>query len=155
MNFSSRCNYKCDSNQDHVICQYALSAKHTSTTTSPNDSKDDKNLTDLVAYEGSCDVGWTLNEDNCYKFFETNQSWAVANTMCLKNGANLLSINSESEQIFVQNFLFTISGALEAVWLGKKQQILFKLCSPLIQQHLFFLNFRCKEERSEERVLLD
>ena len=47
-----------------------------------------------------------------------NTTWANANLMCQKYDANLLSIYSESEQMFVQNYLFTISGALEAVWLG-------------------------------------
>ena len=109
------CNYKCDSNQDHVICQKTLTLEEASK--SANETKDERNQTEIE--NGSCETGWTLNENNCYKFFETNQTWSVANSMCLKNNANLLSIHSEAEQMFVQNYLFTINGAQEAVWLGK------------------------------------
>lgn len=103
-----------------MICQYYLPANDSSRqSNSSAEIKDEKNQTELIVGEGSCDIGWTLNDNYCYKFFETNQTFVIANVICLKNNANLVSISSEAEQMWVQNFLFTISGALEAVWLGK------------------------------------
>ena len=112
------CNYKCESNQDHVICQKIMSVEEADRST--NETNEERNQTEIggSAESGSCEVGWTLNDNFCYKFFETNQTWSVAYAMCVKNNANLLSIHSEAEQMFVQNYLFTINGALEAVWLG-------------------------------------
>lgn len=96
-----------------MICQRYLSSdtinKTINTTAIKNDEQDNH-------LENSCDFGWTLNDKFCYKYFDTNLTWANANTLCLKNDAYLVSVNSESEQIFLQNYLFTISGALEAVW---------------------------------------
>lgn len=99
-----------------MICQKILPPELISNEnkTKPKEITELDNLT-----ENTCDIGWTLNENFCYKFFEINTTWSNANAMCEKNNANLLSVNSESEQMFVQNFLFTISGSLEAVWLGK------------------------------------
>lgn len=85
-----------------------------------NETKDERNQTEIES--SSCDVGWTLNDNFCYRLFETNQSWPVANSMCLKNNAMLLSIHSEAEQMFAQNYLFTINGAQEAVWLGRSSK---------------------------------
>lgn len=139
------CNYKCDTNQDHVICQKIMPIE--TTEQKANRSNEiNETQTELSTGENSCDIGWTLNENYCYKFFETNQTWSYANTMCLKNNAYLLTVNSESEQMFVQNYLFTISGALEAVWLGISEffdyfifisQILINLFSP--KHHLYLL----------------
>ena len=140
---SLRCNYRCSNNYDHVICQRGflepatgegeMNGEHSNTTLifSASNSTETESLD--MDNSGSaenqsdnqtvqlfeCNIGWTLWEQNCYKFVEQNESWHSALHFCQTfHNASLASVSSEAEQIFLQTFLFSINEANEAVWLG-------------------------------------
>ncbi|CAG0886628.1 unnamed protein product [Darwinula stevensoni] len=49
-----------------------------------------------------CDEGWEEFDQYCYYFSENQKNFADARSYCLSNGADLASIHSRSEQIFMQ-----------------------------------------------------
>ncbi|XP_015761322.1 PREDICTED: macrophage mannose receptor 1-like [Acropora digitifera] len=68
---------------------------------------------------GSCPSGWIKFDQHCYLFRDTyrdHMTWTSARYMCLKQGANLLSITSKQEQDFISHH-FT-DNRHGTVWLG-------------------------------------
>lgn len=49
----------------------------------------------------TCEAGWSEFQSTCYKLFEINLNYADATASCDGEGAQLASINSEEENIFV------------------------------------------------------
>ncbi|XP_044179085.1 uncharacterized protein LOC114946811 isoform X1 [Acropora millepora] len=68
---------------------------------------------------GSCPSGWIKFDQHCYLFRDTyndRRTWTSARYMCLRQGANLLSITSKQEQDFISHhFTDNLHGQ---VWLG-------------------------------------
>ncbi|XP_015752620.1 PREDICTED: macrophage mannose receptor 1-like [Acropora digitifera] len=68
---------------------------------------------------GSCPSGWIKFDQHCYLFRDTyhdRRTWTSARHMCLRQGANLLSITSKQEQDFISHHF--IDDRHGQVWLG-------------------------------------
>ncbi|XP_044179134.1 macrophage mannose receptor 1-like [Acropora millepora] len=68
---------------------------------------------------GSCPSGWIKFDQHCYLFRDTyndRRTWTSARYMCLRQGANLLSITSKQEQDFISHHF--IDNWHGKVWLG-------------------------------------
>ena len=73
----------------------------------------------LFSVLGSCPSGWIKFDQHCYLFRDTyrdHMTWTSARYMCLKQGANLLSITSKQEQDFISHHF--IDDRHGHVWLG-------------------------------------
>ncbi|XP_066449642.1 CD209 antigen-like protein A isoform X3 [Eleutherodactylus coqui] len=51
--------------------------------------------------EKTCEDGWKKLDDSCYSFTVVEATWSQTRDSCLKKGADLASITSEREQIFL------------------------------------------------------
>ncbi|KAM9835057.1 uncharacterized protein ACBT44_015639 isoform 3-T4 [Syngnathus typhle] len=58
----------------------------------------------LINPKATCDAvnGWSAHGSNCYKKMETPNGWLGARHNCLWEGADLVSITSQDEEIFVK-----------------------------------------------------
>ncbi|XP_072020262.1 macrophage mannose receptor 1-like [Amphiura filiformis] len=83
------------------------------------------NLTDLPTqaptpvFDARCGLGWEFDPttENCYLFRETDyRNWDDAETMCRKDGGNLVSIISVEEQTYINARLKLSSESV--VWIG-------------------------------------
>ena len=74
-----------------------------------------------------CDRGWTRSGPSCYKVFPVTQSlYTSAQDLCQSNGANLASIETETENLFLKTLLDDarstgVLGPNQDVWLGAKR----------------------------------
>ncbi|XP_037122188.1 macrophage mannose receptor 1-like [Syngnathus acus] len=66
-------------------------------------AKPQQPLPALTHHEPTCDTvnGWSPHGSNCYKKMETPNGWLGARHNCLWEGADLVSITSEDEEMFV------------------------------------------------------
>ncbi|XP_071157457.1 macrophage mannose receptor 1-like [Mytilus edulis] len=63
-----------------------------------------------------CPAGWTAFQTWCYKVYNTEKTWMIAREYCVNIGADLLSIHSEQEAVFVRD---TLSGSnSHSFWIG-------------------------------------
>ncbi|XP_066446157.1 lactose-binding lectin l-2-like [Eleutherodactylus coqui] len=64
----------------------------------------------------TCEDGWKQLDDSCYSSTVVKATWSQTRDSCLKKGADLASITSEREQLF----LVSISGAssYKHCWIG-------------------------------------
>ncbi|XP_053408178.1 uncharacterized protein LOC123560994 isoform X2 [Mercenaria mercenaria] len=76
--------------------------------------------TQVPVTEGKCGIGWEKDpsSDTCYKFEIELASWTEAQTKCLKDDGNLVSIISDQEQSYIAGILQGISMLPEAMWIG-------------------------------------
>ncbi|KAJ8398911.1 hypothetical protein AAFF_G00418190 [Aldrovandia affinis] len=61
-----------------------------------------------------CPEGWQLRNSKCYYISTENKSWKDSRSECLKQGADLVIIESKEEQEFI--FKYTIDG--NSYWIG-------------------------------------
>lgn len=61
-----------------------------------------------------CNVGWTLFNNHCYKYFSDLRSWSSAKSHCESLGSTLAAIHSADENTFVHTLISTG----ESPWLG-------------------------------------
>ncbi|XP_034143926.1 CD209 antigen-like protein A [Esox lucius] len=61
-----------------------------------------------------CQEGWRKFESSCYFLSTANETWEKSRQDCLGRDANLVIINSEEEQIFINR----LNGANEKMWMG-------------------------------------
>lgn len=125
------CNFRCDSNFDHVICQKEWS-EGGSTTPLPAIVTPPKRrpgsrfpprrpwFPDIPMESQECDFGWDFKFNKCYKFILSNVTGEEARYYCRRFGgdAQPLTISSEAEQSWAVDFAFFKNEAKEAVWLG-------------------------------------
>nr|XP_056723081.1 CD209 antigen-like protein C [Euleptes europaea] len=50
-----------------------------------------------------CPEGWLMHRGQCYYFHEQSMHWSLAKTFCENQGGYLVSINDNSEQMFLQS----------------------------------------------------
>lgn len=55
----------------------------------------------LFAAEYYCDDGWSLYQDQCIMFNETEKSWPLGRAFCLAAEADLVVINDDEMNQFV------------------------------------------------------
>ena len=63
-----------------------------------------------------CEEGWYYNDtiNSCYKILEPVHTWYDARTACVNEGANMLSILSEEEKLYVMGKLIILQCALNS-----------------------------------------
>ncbi|XP_051011409.1 C-type lectin domain family 9 member A [Acomys russatus] len=69
----------------------------------------------------SCPHNWIQNGKNCYHAFERWEIWSSSKENCLKEGANLLQIDSKEEMDFIINSMWKLKGGDE-YWVGVFQE---------------------------------
>ncbi|XP_033972235.1 ladderlectin-like [Trematomus bernacchii] len=68
--------------------------------------------------QDTCPSYWFSFNGRCYKYFNTETTWADAELYCVSQGGNLVSIHSRAEENFVQ-FLIKRSDPAEGLtWIG-------------------------------------
>merc|ERR1712048_830362 len=73
-------------------------------------------LQPLAEAQRVCEAGWTEFGGKCYKYFAETKTWGDAQDQCVQNGAELVSIHSAEENVFVAGLS---SGP--KLWLGGKR----------------------------------
>ncbi|XP_061679987.1 immune-related, lectin-like receptor 4 isoform X2 [Syngnathoides biaculeatus] len=67
----------------------------------------------------SCDTGWELNGESCYRFSTDKFTWEQSQNKCRLEDAQLVKIDSRDEQIFVERKLRDKMSSLEdKFWIG-------------------------------------
>ncbi|AWP01843.1 Lectin isoform 8 [Scophthalmus maximus] len=66
----------------------------------------------------SCPVDWKLFGDHCFHLVSRQMTWVDAQKNCETLDANLASIQSIEEQMFVKSFIQLHAGENEEVWIG-------------------------------------
>ena len=61
----------------------------------------------------SCPSGWTEFQRGCYKLFSSSETWVIADSLCLAEGARLTSVHSMEEE----DFLNSLSNG-NSYWIG-------------------------------------
>jgi hypothetical protein len=124
------CNFRCDSNFDHVICQKEYTEGESTqliSTTSfpptrryPNRFRPRRPWFPVISESDECDFGWDFKFNKCYKFITQNITGEEARYYCQRfgEGAQPLTIISETEQSWAVDFAFFKNEAKEAMWLG-------------------------------------
>ncbi len=85
---------------------------------------------------GNCPTGWVKYDKHCYYIknsYYGTKKWANAKQACLDYGANLVSIHSAAEQLFLYKKL--AKGAKNA-WIGKLFWILSIRLLSLVERML-------------------
>ena len=62
-----------------------------------------------------CNIGWTLFNNSCYKFFQDKLTWSAAQTECEAFESLLVTIHSREENNFVWSLI--PSGNFD-IWMG-------------------------------------
>ncbi|KAI4787352.1 hypothetical protein KUCAC02_032892 [Chaenocephalus aceratus] len=57
---------------------------------------------DNLQMEDTCPSFWISFNGRCYKYFDTERTWADAEFHCVSQGGNLVSIHSTEEEDFVK-----------------------------------------------------
>ncbi|CAH1779946.1 unnamed protein product [Owenia fusiformis] len=60
-----------------------------------------------------CELGWTMYEDNCYKFMDDPKPWSDARAGCQQEQADLTSVSGWDEQSFLSNNMLP-----DQAWIG-------------------------------------
>ncbi|XP_065683392.1 uncharacterized protein LOC100215503 isoform X1 [Hydra vulgaris] len=68
----------------------------------------------------ACGIGWKndVKSNNCYKISNQKTTWDSANSACLGEGGELLSIVSPDELLYVKKMLQSLSGKSDFYWVG-------------------------------------
>ncbi|XP_061520216.1 immune-related, lectin-like receptor 4 [Phycodurus eques] len=67
----------------------------------------------------SCDSGWELNGESCYRFSTTQDTWERSRRICQLQNGNLVKIDSRDEQSFVERRLRDkMSFQEDKFWIG-------------------------------------
>ncbi|RWS24566.1 macrophage mannose receptor 1-like protein [Leptotrombidium deliense] len=122
------CNFKCDTNHDHVICEKPFTkssqSESQSPTQSPNINVDSITTKQAVNTDSNspCDAGWENFENKCFKFHNANVTGDQARHVCkYEHNASMVSIHTEAEHAFLVEYLFYENGAQDAVWIGLRR----------------------------------
>ncbi|XP_033121428.1 CD5 antigen-like [Anneissia japonica] len=62
----------------------------------------------------TCEVGWTLFEGSCYKYYFSVLSWQSARRSCQNKGADLVVVKNYAEN----NFIYSTLAGRRDVWIG-------------------------------------
>ena len=134
------CNFRCESNYDHVVCQKEYTEDVSSPTSTPSYIFPNiRKTTRLPVFRrfpyrprrpfypmtipseyDECDFGWDFKNNKCYNFISQNVTGEQARYYCQRFGddAQALTITSEAEQSWAVDYAFFKNEAKEAVWLG-------------------------------------
>ncbi|XP_072303218.1 C-type lectin-like [Eucyclogobius newberryi] len=67
---------------------------------------------------GGCPLFWYSFNDRCYKYVSAHLPWAEAELHCLSQGANLVSIYSHQENVFVKTLIQNFDISQGRTWIG-------------------------------------
>uniref|UniRef100_A0A674B1I6 C-type lectin domain-containing protein n=1 Tax=Salmo trutta TaxID=8032 RepID=A0A674B1I6_SALTR len=68
--------------------------------------------------QNSCPMGWYDFNGRCYKYVATPLNWPDAESYCLTQGANLVSVHSEAEHQFIKILIQRFDPAERGTWMG-------------------------------------
>ncbi|XP_034091444.1 lactose-binding lectin l-2-like [Gymnodraco acuticeps] len=68
--------------------------------------------------QDACPSFWFSFNGRCYKYFNTETTWADAELHCVSQGGNLVSLHSTEEEDFVQFLVESSDPAEGATWIG-------------------------------------
>ncbi|CAB1338812.1 unnamed protein product, partial [Coregonus sp. 'balchen'] len=66
----------------------------------------------------ACPPGWSSFNNRCFKYFASPLDWADAESYCVTQRANLVSVNSKGEFDFVKNLIHGFDPAESHTWIG-------------------------------------
>merc|ERR1739838_1138726 len=72
----------------------------------------------VLTEANKCPDGWTFHDLRCFRYVKTKATWINAEKACQALGANLASIKSSEEHIFVQGVVRKFGGGSQTSWLG-------------------------------------
>ncbi|KAL2085579.1 hypothetical protein ACEWY4_018899 [Coilia grayii] len=72
-----------------------------------------------VQARSTCDSGWTLYENRCFRLFNLPRTWALAEAYCITQRGHLASAHSIAEA----RFMGTLSGNRLWTWIGGVQTL--------------------------------
>ncbi|XP_010766078.1 ladderlectin-like [Notothenia coriiceps] len=68
--------------------------------------------------QDTCPSFWFSFNGRCYKYFNTERTWADAELYCVSQGGNLVSIHSTEEEDFVKFLIKSSDPAEGYTWIG-------------------------------------
>ncbi|KAF3850576.1 hypothetical protein F7725_012348 [Dissostichus mawsoni] len=68
--------------------------------------------------QDTCPSFWFSFNGRCYKYFNTETTWADAELYCVSQGGNLVSIHSREEEDFVKFLIKSSDPAEGLTWIG-------------------------------------
>ncbi|KAK2897141.1 galactose-specific lectin nattectin-like isoform X2 [Channa argus] len=71
--------------------------------------------------QGCCEIcppGWTMFNDHCYQFYNSEKDWADAESFCTSLGGNLASLLTADIQNFLKEMIFRATNAYKNAWVG-------------------------------------
>ncbi|XP_034054908.1 ladderlectin-like [Gymnodraco acuticeps] len=68
--------------------------------------------------QDTCPSFWISFNGRCYKYFNTERTWAEAEFHCVSQGGNLVSIHSREEEEYVKILIKESDPAGGATWIG-------------------------------------
>ncbi|XP_033980584.1 galactose-specific lectin nattectin-like [Trematomus bernacchii] len=68
--------------------------------------------------QDTCPSFWFSFNGRCYKYFNTETTWADAELYCVSQGGNLVSIHSREEEDFVKFLIKSSDPAEGYTWIG-------------------------------------
>ncbi|XP_033980589.1 lactose-binding lectin l-2-like [Trematomus bernacchii] len=69
-------------------------------------------------WQNSCPMSWSFFNGRSYKYISTHLAWADAELHCVSLGANLVSIHSKEEHLFVRSVIKNFDPAEGWTWIG-------------------------------------
>ncbi|KAL6491089.1 hypothetical protein MHYP_G00014340 [Metynnis hypsauchen] len=66
----------------------------------------------------TCPFGWVKFDGRCFNYFSQAVDWDTAETLCLKEGANLVSIHNRNEYQLVKALIRVHDPSENPTWLG-------------------------------------
>merc|ERR1739838_1087687 len=71
-----------------------------------------------LAKGSPCPEGWSKFHTACYKYIPEKLNWATAEKNCLGQCANLASVMSSAEDLFIRKLIKSKSGSNGVTWIG-------------------------------------
>ncbi|KAI4792936.1 hypothetical protein KUCAC02_033042 [Chaenocephalus aceratus] len=68
--------------------------------------------------QDTCPSYWFSFNGRCYRYFNTERTWADAELYCVSQGGNLVSIHNTEEENFVKFLVLSVDSAEGETWIG-------------------------------------
>ncbi|XP_035537290.1 ladderlectin-like [Morone saxatilis] len=70
------------------------------------------------AADGGACSGWIPLSGRCFKYFQTPESFAKAESHCVSNDSHLVSLRSKEELEFLRTLVYIVNADIKSVWTG-------------------------------------